>query len=177
MVREINPNSWRMNSCHPFDGTTSRSFDGTSLHLSFTEYHVPLFDGSRGSHDNQMSFLESVISVRDKGQWVADVDPLLLINPPSGLRRLGKRITCNHSTEWNQVEDVVAVNSWDELLDSPDGVFVVRAGDNWVARLALTLVAYQRLQQTSTDFAVTVCPNDVCWFCTQQSFRRHAFIF
>ncbi|KAH7408157.1 hypothetical protein DE146DRAFT_711785 [Phaeosphaeria sp. MPI-PUGE-AT-0046c] len=177
MMREFDPNTWLMNNCHPFDGTTSRSFDSTSLHLSFTEYHVPLFDGSRGSQDHQISFLESVISVQDKGKWVADVDPLLLIRPPGQLRCLEKKITCQHSTERSQIADIVAVDSWDELLDIPEGVFVVRAGDNWVARLALTLVAYQRLQQISTAFAVTICPANVCWSCTKRSFRRHAFIY
>jgi hypothetical protein len=177
MIRDIDPNSWRVNSYHPFDGTTSRCFEGTSLHLSFTEYNVPLFDGSRSSHDNQLSFMESIISVRDKGQWVADVDPLPLIDSTSELRRLENRIACHHPTNRSQEEEIVAVDSWDELLDSPHGIFVVRAGDNWVARLALTLVAYQRLRQTCTNFAVTICPAKFCWHCTQQSFRHHAFIY
>lgn len=178
MIRDISTGSWRLNSYRPFDGSTSRSFESTSLHLSFTEYHVPLFDGSRGAHDNQISFLESVISVRDKGDWVADVDPLpLLISRGSSLRRLEGQATCQHSKGSNTNQDIIAVDSWDELLDKPDGVFVVRAGNNWIARLALTLVAFQRLQQTVSKFAVTVCPAEVCWTCTQQSFQHHALIF
>lgn len=179
MIRDIDRNSWRVTRYHAFDGTTSRSFESTSLHLSFTEYYVPLFDGSRGAHDNQISFLESVISVRDKGQWVADVDPLPLLSivGHSELRILPNTIVCQHPTGSNSNSDIIAVDSWDELIDPPYGVFVVRTGDNWVARLASTMVAYQQLQQASTTFAVTVCPTEVCWHCIQLSFQRQAFIF
>jgi hypothetical protein len=178
MIRDIDLNSWRLNSYRTFDGTASRSFETTSLHLSFTEYHIPLFDGSRGAHDNQVSFVESVISVRNKGQWIADVDPLPLLNGVSeNIRRLPSQGTCEHQKDLNSNQDIIAIDSWDELIDQPDGIFVVRTGDNWIARLALTLVAHQRLQQTSAKFAITVCPLEVCWTCTQQSFKHHAFIF
>jgi hypothetical protein len=181
MTRDLDPSSWRLDAYRPFDGTKLRSFGNTSLHLSFTDYHVPIFDGSRGAHDNQVSFIESVISVRDKGEWVADVDPLPLVSWVSRtvphLRKLPAQRTCQHPKDSNANQDIIAVDSWDELLDKPDGIFVVRTGDNWVARLALTLVAYQRFQQTTTTFAVTVCPPDVCWTCTQQSFQHHAFIY
>ncbi|KAH7089469.1 hypothetical protein FB567DRAFT_466528 [Paraphoma chrysanthemicola] len=79
MVRELDPSSWMVDSYRSFDGRPARSFETTSVHLSFTDYHVQMYDGSRGSHDNQVSFLESVISVRDKGEWVADIDPLPLL--------------------------------------------------------------------------------------------------
>ncbi|KAH3948728.1 hypothetical protein HBH53_098360 [Parastagonospora nodorum] len=169
MTRDVSTSSWKLNSYRPFDGSTSRSFESTSLHLSFTEYHVPLFDGSRGAHDNQISFLESVISVREREE--------IGLLTGSSLRRLEGQAICQHSKGSNANQDIIAVDSWDELLDKPDGVFVVRVGNNWIARLALTLVAYQRLQQTASKFAVTVCPADVCWTCTQQSFEHHAFIF
>lgn len=180
MIRDVNPNSWRLDSYRPFDGTRSRSFESTSLHLSFTDYHVPLFDGSRGAHDNQISFLESVVSVLDRGEWVADVDPLLLmplVGRGASLRKLPAKATCSHPKIARANEDITAVDSWDELLDKPDGVFVIRAGENWVARLALTLVAYQQLQKTYKTFAITLCPPEVCWTCTQQSYQHHAFIF
>jgi hypothetical protein len=158
--------------------TTVCCFECTSLHPPFTEYHMPLFHRFRGSHDNQVYLVESVISMREKRQWIADVDPLPLVNGFSEtLCRLPIQVACEHEKGSNSNQDIIAIDSWDELIDQPDGIFVVRTGDKWVARLALTLVAHQRLQQASAKFAVTVCPIEVCWNCTQQSFKHHAFIF
>ncbi|EUC26799.1 hypothetical protein COCCADRAFT_31514 [Bipolaris zeicola 26-R-13] len=79
IMREIDAGSWRIDSYGNFDGTTSHSFENTSMHLSFTDYRIPHFDGLRGAYDSQIYFLESVISVQDNGEWVADVDPSPLI--------------------------------------------------------------------------------------------------
>ncbi|KAF1846892.1 uncharacterized protein K460DRAFT_392372 [Cucurbitaria berberidis CBS 394.84] len=179
MIREINANSWRVDSYRPFDGTTSCSFQNTSVHLSFTEFNIPLYDGSRSARDNQVFLQESVISVRDKGEWVADVDPLPLLQygPDARLRALPTQVPCQHSKVANPNQEIIAVDSWNELLDRPEGLFVVRTGSNWIARLASTLVAYQRMRETSTTFAITVCPPEVCWICTKQAVRNHAFIF
>ncbi|EUC46251.1 hypothetical protein COCMIDRAFT_4634 [Bipolaris oryzae ATCC 44560] len=80
IMREIDPGSWKIDSYRSFDGTASQSFENTSMPLSFTDYHVPHFDGARGAYDSQIYFLESIISVQDKGEWVADVDPSHLID-------------------------------------------------------------------------------------------------
>lgn len=179
MIREINSDSWRLSPYEQFDGTPARSFESTPVHLSFTDYHVPVFDGSRGGHDSQISYIEAVISVRHKGQWVADIDPLPLIDHDTGkkLRELAPQSPCRHPRNFNPNRDIIAVDSWDELSDRPDGLFVIRAGENWVARLASTLVAYQRMRETTIQFAVTLCPASVCWTCLQQSFRHHAYIY
>lgn len=183
MTRELKPDSWRVDPYRPFDGTSPQSFNSTSVHLSFTDYHVQMYDGSRGAHDNQISFLESVISVRDRGEWVADVDPLPLLFLTSNrvaqshLRKLDPQPPCDHPKSSLQNSDIIAVDSWDELLDTPNGIFVIRTGGNWVARLALAMVAYQQLNKSPKEFAVTVCPTEVCWVCAQQNFLRHAYIF
>ncbi|KAF1944028.1 hypothetical protein EJ02DRAFT_452870 [Clathrospora elynae] len=183
MMREVNTDSWRLDSYHSFNGTPARSFETTSVHISFTEYHIPHYDGSRGAHDNQIPFLKSVVSVQDKGQWVADVDPLPLIDHvidgrrEAQLRRLAKQGPCSHTKESNPNRDITAVDTWDELIDRPDGVFVVRTGNNLVAMLALTLVAFQRMRETFPDFAITICALQICWTCTQQAHRHHAYIY
>jgi hypothetical protein len=186
ITRETDTSSWKVDSYHQFDGTPSQSFHNTTMHLSFTDYHVPLFDGLRGAHDSQIFFLESVISVQDKGKWVADVDPWPLINSRIlsytkkelvQPRRLEDQDVCQHEMNSCSDQDITAVDTWDELLDVPAGIFVVRTGNNWVSRLASTLVTCQRMAATSSEFAVTICPPRVCWTCVQQNHRKHAFIF
>ncbi|KAJ6278945.1 hypothetical protein J3E71DRAFT_223776 [Bipolaris maydis] len=233
IMREIDAGSWRFESYANFDGTTSRSFENTSMHLSFTDYRIPHFDGLRGAYDNQIYFLESVISVQDKGEWVADVDPLPLIQcgryekfpiyyenlreyifdegdsadadggnreeeeeeeedddddddddddedneePFEPVHRLHHQGPCQHKMNSTPGQNITAVDTWNELLDVPKGMFVVRTGDNWVPKLAATLVAYQSMAQVSRRFAVTVCPPQVCWICVQKKARHQAFIF
>ena len=191
-MREIDTNSWRLDSYDRFDGTMSQSFQSTSVHLSFTDYHVPIFDGERGSYDNQIFFLESVVSVQDKGKWVADVDPLPLISchnyvfgvrlpkpgiPEVRIVRLANQTPCPHKTNSYADQDITTVDTWNELLDAPAGMFVVRTGDNWVSRLATTLVAHQRMAQISTNFKIVVCPPEVCWPCANAKFETRVFIF
>jgi hypothetical protein len=175
--RDINTEGWNIDRYRRFDGTKAQSFENTSVHLSFTEYHVPLFDGSRGAQDNQISFLESIISVQDKGKWVADVDPLSFFSSHSHLRCPDTHISCQHTADHIPDQDITAVDTWDELLDVPTGAFVVRTGDNWVGRLASTLVVHQRMREISAEFAVTVCPPRVCWTCERSSLRHHAYIY
>jgi hypothetical protein len=120
MIRDQNPRSWKLDSYLPFDGTPSRSFENTSVHLSFTDYHVPIYDGtSIGAQDTQIFYLETVLSVRDKGEWVADVDPLpimgsVLYNPSTEVVKLPAplvQLSCQHAKNSNQDENIIAVDS------------------------------------------------------------------
>jgi hypothetical protein len=191
MLREVDPSSWRADTYRHFDGKPASSFDNTSVHLSFTDYHIQLYDGTRGGHDNQVSMVESVFSIRDKGRWVGDIDPLALVSSSVGsiivhhggvsslpvIRRLAFQVPCSHAKESNLNQDIISVDSWEELLDLPEGIFVVRTGGNWIARLAATFVAFQQLRSVSSSFAITICPDKVCWICAPQAFQRHAYIF
>lgn len=103
--------------------------------------------------------------------------PRSATRPFLNTRRLPAQFACQQKKGFNSNQNIIAIDSWVELIDQPDGVFVVPTGNNCVARLTLNLVAYQRLLQTSTTFVVTVCPSGVCWTCIQQSFIRHVFIF
>ncbi|KLP12583.1 Uncharacterized protein LW94_12200 [Fusarium fujikuroi] len=63
---------------HSYDGKCTDKFGGTSLHLSFTNWKFALDWNNAGEIDQQAFLLESVISVQDKGKWVADIDVLEL---------------------------------------------------------------------------------------------------
>jgi len=56
------------------------------------------------------------------------------------------------------------VDNWDEFLETPsDGILVIRAHGNWIARLAFTVLSVNRGVKT------IVLPNDVCWGCCKAS--------
>ena len=126
-----------------YDGRHINSFKGTSLHLSFTQWEMPLEWYSTGDVDQQLFLLESVISVQDNGQWIADLDVL-------GLERDGVEIlqlVCDcDRTKPPTAKDIVSLDSWEELLDSPPSVRVIRASNNWVARLCAAVILVRKGQ-------------------------------
>ncbi len=66
--------SWNMVNHVPFDGRMEDSFAGTSLHLSFSEYQLAVNVGTYGQRDQEAYFVEAIVSVHDRGRWVADID-------------------------------------------------------------------------------------------------------
>ena len=50
------------------------SFPGTSLHLSFTQWMFSLNDGDYGLIDQAIFLAEAVVTVRDSGRWIADMN-------------------------------------------------------------------------------------------------------
>ncbi|KAJ8067786.1 hypothetical protein OCU04_003384 [Sclerotinia nivalis] len=76
ITRSKDPLAWSVVTNHAFNGVAEDHFGKTSLHLSFTEYYVPLIQNVVHGQDNQVFFLESVVSVHDSGAWVGDVNIL-----------------------------------------------------------------------------------------------------
>lgn len=61
-----------------YDFKRENNFAGTSLHLSFTDWRFPLEAGGSRTIDQDVLVVESVISVLDRGAWVADLDILCI---------------------------------------------------------------------------------------------------
>lgn len=62
----------------PYDFERENNFEGTTLHLSFTDWRFPLEAGGSRTIDKDVLVVESVISVLDRGKWVADLDILCI---------------------------------------------------------------------------------------------------
>ncbi|KAM3075798.1 hypothetical protein ACMFMG_007925 [Clarireedia jacksonii] len=166
MVREIDLSRWRVFTPSKFDGQAEDCFSGTSLHLSFTKYHVPFFQNkSRGQQDASISMLESVISIRDSGAWVADVD-IMKAAKQGSIYLLAHQQSCNHAKHEAPVKEMTSVGCWDDTLDYPDGSFVVKATGNWAARLAIASVLSMLPKRPAQK--IVVCPKNVCWKCVMQ---------
>ncbi|KAK2791998.1 hypothetical protein FQN52_004104 [Onygenales sp. PD_12] len=175
IVRDPELGRWSANYSQ-FDGTAMDSFSTTSLHLSFTDYHVPIFENdSRGDQDFQASILEAVVSVRDSGNWIADVG-ILRAFKEGYISRPRRQRPCSHPDNSAPEQPIIAVECWDDILDNPDGVFVVKAHGNWIARLAITAVLAEH-SRTKKDLKITVVPNSVCWKCLAKKYTRRAFVY
>jgi hypothetical protein len=142
----------------PYDYEVIDSLKGTSLHLSFTAWKMPLDWENTGDIDQDIFLIESVVSVQFQGRWVADID--VLGRETSSPDVLTFRCDCELNQQLGL--DLVSLDSWQELLDLPPCVGVLRANTNWVARLAATSILIQRGQGHQ---AVIVDGSRICWAC------------
>ena len=74
-IREPDLNSWKVVQQAPFDGIPANLFNQTSLHLSFTDFELPIAMAT-GAFDPEVTLLEALISAHEGRQWIADLDVL-----------------------------------------------------------------------------------------------------
>jgi hypothetical protein len=181
-VRRTDLAMWKRITHSRFDGSREDRFTATSLHLSFTEFEMPFDIGQRGSIDRDMHVrvVETIISVYDRADWVADLDVLLLYEPNLRGNEFVKRFEDQSTTAMEkqlcnkahgggggrrQPLPLTAIDNWEELLNLPEDigighVGVVRTHENWIGRLATACVAAQKGIRT-----VILPRRDVCWEC------------
>lgn len=143
----------------PFDGGEEDCFSQTSLHLSFTGWEQEIPVGSSGNRDVEASYVEAAIKLYDHGKWVADLNILDVFK-----HRFSRMMPeCEQHRESRipreELCKLVSIDSWEELLDSPIEIGVIRARGNWQARLAAAALAVQRGHETR------IIPEHVCWTC------------
>ena len=79
-IKRLGVEAYHLINHSSFDGKIEDNFRNTSLHLGFTGYALPIDVGTHGSRSREAFFLESVVSVHDRGEWVADLDILALLS-------------------------------------------------------------------------------------------------
>ena len=152
--------SWNVIDHKPFNGSHTDSFASTSLHLSFTGFELPLDLGQRGIREVPALFIETAVSVYDRGQWIADLNIMKSCKSWAGLKQ---KHHCQHRhqerVDANLFTPLVCIDSWLEFLDQPLQNSVVRARSNAMARLATAALATQQSRK------VLIMPEEECWQC------------
>lgn len=190
-IRQPQIQNWRQINHLPFDGTSNDCFQHTSVHLSFTTYEMPLqTEGERHIVDQPFKLVETLIAVYDRRDWVADLDLLQALDQGSveGITNV-HRVICspvetNHPYEkfcklrprmsfgaaldtWPQLK-LTCIDNWDELLEPPEtGDIIVRAQNNWLARLALAGTCVQ------LGYIVVVLEDNICWPCCAKALEEY----
>ena len=117
------------------------SFSDTSLHFSFTNWMFLLSDGEYGIIGQDVFLAETVVSVRDSGHWIADIDVV-------GARRdnyvFKVACPCNDRNE-SCSKAFIWIDTWEELLDPPLAIGIFGAHGDWVARSAAICILKQKL--------------------------------
>ena len=170
MVREAQISDWPVINHETFTGETKDSFKNTTLHLSFTSAESPVNLGFSGAQDTELHLLETLISVHDRGKWVADLDifeSLDKVRSVVGFEyrhiRLPPCSADDHSGAQPLRYTMTCIDDWLELLDpSENPVSIVRASRNWQARLAATAMSIALGNTT------VVCPSSTCWRCFEE---------
>ena len=165
-IREPSCDTWRVAN-EPFDGTLQDSFSGTSLHLSLTGYELPLDSGRHGLRDSECMFVETAVSLFDRGEWVADLDLLTAAEIwQKGCSQGPCTIhTAEEQSDTCRIRSLLCLDSWLSLLESPPSHSIVRAHQNPGARLAATCLALQK----KYDFHIL--QSEPCWTCVDNMVR------
>ena len=159
-IRSIDYQSWNAINHEPFNGHHKDNFTSTSLHLSFTGYELPLDLGQRGARVAPALFIETAVSIYDRGEWMADLDIMKSCKSWAGMKQ--KKYCAHNQQEKADMAffmPLVCVDSWLEYLDQPLQNSVVRASGNAMARLAAAALAAQQ----SRTFLII--PEEACWQC------------
>lgn len=144
-------NDYSVVNHEPYDYKREDNFRDTTLHLSFTNWSMPLDTGGTRTIDKEVNIIESVITVRDRGIFVADLDILGIQH--ENLVKLSTDQECPGSHDHNEEYDYTSIDNWEELLDAPVSVGVFRAHGNWAARLAaVSILSHQGLDYCTGIF-------------------------
>ena len=145
--------NWKLIDRKEFDGIVTNTFTGTSLHLSFTDWCIPIEvgDARRGRRDADAYIVESLVSVYDRGRWIGDLDVLEALSKGSAHpdHAFFYRTSCAHvdakAIQPHQVSPpFVTIENWDEFLEHPEIPAVAMAHGNWDAKLALAVLGVRR---------------------------------
>lgn len=84
-----------------FYGARQDNFTSTSLHLSFTHWSNPLWDNrSLWQRESEGLHLEAIVSVRDAGSWVADVNLEVALQHGNLGPLVAPQTACGHREPW-----------------------------------------------------------------------------
>lgn len=150
LIRKCNPATWQVIAHKPFDDKPNDAFAHTSLHLSFTQYEMPLIVRT-GAVDAEVTVIESLVSVYDRQNWTGDIDVVshswalncdekARCDPNWGGKGMSynpyyyRSSDCRHPPSGRTLpsesfikrlamiyrRQLISIDSWDELLDPPD---------------------------------------------------------
>ena len=82
--------SWGLVIHEDSNSNAEGKFRSTLGYLSFTGYEMALSCGSHGARGAEVYYLETLVSVHDRGEWIADIDILATAANAKLVRYKGK---------------------------------------------------------------------------------------
>lgn len=165
-LRSVDEDTWKLVNHAEFDGQLDDSFQRTSLHLSFTGYKLPMMAAEHGYQGVEANFVETLVSVFDGHERMADLDVLKALAMPSVSRLSLSMGTCRHKKANSMPSfPLTSIDSWDEFIDQPSNACIFRASGYWVARLSAAVVNAQQ----NLDTIILEDGKRICWKCVERT--------
>ncbi|CAG9983384.1 unnamed protein product [Clonostachys byssicola] len=142
-----------------FDGVVDDCFQGTSLHLSFSEACQPLNVQFSGNRDVEAYFIEALVSVYDHGKWVSELDILGSLRSQRILREYLHSKPCQCSPAQPLGSRIISIDNYAEMVVPPKAPGIVRAKGNWQARLVAAAICIAK------GHCVILKSENTCWNC------------
>ncbi|KAI0201354.1 hypothetical protein F4808DRAFT_450297 [Astrocystis sublimbata] len=131
---------WYQYDHHVYTGIMEDCFEGTNLQLSFSDASQAVNANFFGGPDVEAYFLETLVSVYNRGEWIAELDVLGSSTHPNLKSEAeilkGKACSCANPTQDGPT--IISIDNFVEMLVPPTQPGIVRAKGNWQARLAAT---------------------------------------
>jgi hypothetical protein len=142
-------------------------FNGSSLHLSFTGQRFPLVTTDIDTIDQDVFYLQSVVSLWDDGKHIADLNMLNIER--ENITRVNLDCHCAEAQTQAEGMDVRALDSWQDILRRPQRTAIMRAYQNWSARLAAMALL---IQQEKGHIVAILGKEPLCWKCLKDVFAE-----
>ena len=161
ILRERDLDTWQLVSHSEFDGRFEDNFASTTMHLILTGHEQRLNTQRHSPRDKEAFYLEAVVSVYDKGVWMADLDLLHLIRGPQKFLQACDLHDEVVKQDFSTIPGLTAIDNWYEYLDRPPNTAIIRANKNWVARLAFAAIPLK------DEEALIIGSEQICWACAK----------
>ncbi|KFY32306.1 hypothetical protein V493_00322 [Pseudogymnoascus sp. VKM F-4281 (FW-2241)] len=149
-----------------YEGERKDTFKDTSLHISFTGQRLPLVITDMDTIDQGIFYVQSIVSLWDKGKHIADLDLLKLSD--LDITRVELECSCLEVKAYDSERDMRKLESWQDVLTPPRRTAIMQSYGNWPARLA----AVALLTQEQKGHVVAVLgPGPLCWKCLEELFQ------
>lgn len=150
---------WYQYDHKEFDGTMENCFEGTSLHIAFSEATQAVNVGFSGGRDVEVYFLETLISVHHRETWIAELDILGTMQSSNLIRRYLGVKSCECKGTAARGRSIISIDNFAEMIVPPRQPGIVRAIGNWQARLAAASLCLAK------GYKVILKPERTCWGC------------
>lgn len=168
-IRKLDEGTWHLINHAEFNGASDDTFQELTLHLSISEWQQAVDINSVGIRDTEVCFVNGIVGLHDHGEWVADLDILGMAQREDW--RLLPAVTCYCNVSATKITSfpwsLSSIDKWEELIECPANASIIRARDNWQARLALAVLSVQLGHRTY------IIPPNLCWKCC---IRQHTVL-
>jgi hypothetical protein len=152
----------------PYNDRREDSFSGVTMHLSMTDWRVPVPTGAVGHIDQDLFLTEAYVSVHDGGKWYADID--VLAARSETIEAYAEVCRCK-TKQVKPLRNFVCIDTFDELLELPEVDAIFRAKGNWTARLAAVCIWRQK-KLPATLKVIEDHANERCWKCFEEQWKH-----